>query len=177
VSERYTVETVYTCNFCNRAFAFEEHAEEHALSCILNPLDFHGSTTDRNVKILLKAPNEKSNGYKNPELLSYLGTKNVLVEDDNKGGYKELKEKYILKENKFGYQPLEKGETQETIRSNAWQKQIDLVAGSVEEQREINESIEEFWDDIKFEVDELREKGLSEKDLAKELKEKYNLKE
>ena len=167
---------VFTCQFCGITVPTEEMALEHSNNCIFNPLKFHGSTTDKNTKILLKAPNEHSNNYTHYQLLQKLGRNNTLVVDTD-DGYRELTEEEILEENKLGYEPLLFLENQETIRSDKWQRQLDLVEQSVEEQREINESIKEFWESIRLEVSELKDKGLNEQDIAKELSKKYNLKE
>lgn len=171
----YSDTTMYVCDGCGDVFAFEEHAKEHSKQCIRNPETFHGSSTDKNTKILIKAPTEKDNGYKNYQLLKWLGNKNKLVVDTEEG-YRELEEDEILEENKEGYEPIEFGEDLETIRSENWEKQIKLLYEGIEEQREIGESIKEFWEDIQEEIQEMEDSGINGKDLSDELKEKYNIK-
>ena len=170
--KEYYPTTVYQCRFCGANLLFEEHAKLHVEQCIQNPLRFHGSTTDKNTKILIKSPKEGYSGYKDYRLLNMLGANSTLVvmTDD---GYRELSEEEILTENKEGYEPLELDEELETMRSDLWQKQVDLVAQSVEQQREIGESIEDFWEDVQGEIDEMKESGVNGNDIAKYLKEKY----
>lgn len=174
MEKQYEEKTMYVCKACGKVFAFKEHVEEHSNECIKNPNAFKGSTTDKNTKIMIKAPTEKSNGYKDFRLLEWLGQKNTLVVDTEEG-YRELDEDEIFEENKEGYEPIELGEDLETIRSEKWQYQLDLLQQGIEEQREINESIQEFWKDIEPEIKEMEESGINGKDLSKELKDKYNI--
>ena len=174
--EEYYPREVYECRFCGATHLFEEHAKVHASTCIRNPLKFKGASTDKGTKILMVDPKQEGyNGYTNVQLIEWLGYYNRLVVTTDEG-YRVLTEDEILEENPY-HEPLDLDEQLEIIHSDLWAEELELITKGVEEQREIGESIEEFWADIKLEVEDLESKGLNEKEIAKAIREKYNLKE
>lgn len=172
--KEYNEKTYYQCKSCGAVFEYEEVVEEHQKFCIQNPLRFKGSSTDKNVAIMIKSPSEDKNGYKDIRLKTWLGEYSTLVvlTDD---GYRVLSEEEILKEDKDGYEPIELGERLTTIRSDMWQSELDKVVDYVEEQRRIGEDIKEFWEEINGEIDALEGEGLNKEDIAEALRQKYDI--
>ena len=173
--EEYVERLVYECKFCGAVHLFEEHAQIHANQCIRNPRK-QLPTTDKGTKILMVDPNQEGfSGYTDRQLIEWLGSHNRLIVDTD-DGYRVLTQEEVLTPMSF-HEPLDDGEQLPIVRSDKWEEELEMVTKAVEEQRELNESIEEFWDDIKEQVEELEAKGLNEQEIAKILREKYELKE
>ena len=168
--DRLREEKIFTCNFCGHSYTSEEEAKKHLEVCLLNVLDNSTCVTCKYAVVNKQPMTAKDSGYESFRLREFLGTKNYMT--CGKGAYEgKLKQDIILREDKGCFVRADYDDPIEMFVTDEYKRWEKMSQKAVEEQDDVDKEASEDRRKLQEYTKDLKEKGLSEEEIAKKLEE------
>ena len=138
--KKYTIENVYTCNFCGESYISLEELNKHLEECTYNFIDHKGCLTCKHCNIHLVPPYGKDNGYSSLRVLKVTGIKSYAECD--KGIYDgKLTEEKLLREDKKCFEGINEFSDFKIIKDKEWLEYKGILDDIDVEQDEIDDAL------------------------------------